>query len=46
MIGFRAENLPNFQKNNIGFKKTDKKQIVGRKKIDGFIRIEFHLVLL
>lgn len=29
-----------FQKNSIGFEKTDKKQIVGRKGIDGFVRIE------
>lgn len=40
MIGLRAEDLPDFQKNSIGFNKTDKKQIAGRKGIDGFVRIE------
>jgi len=32
--------LPDFQKNSIGLKKTDKKQIAGRKGIDDFVRIE------
>ncbi|WP_326845165.1 preprotein translocase [Streptococcus sanguinis] len=32
--------MPDFQKNSIGFEKIDKKQIVGRKGIDGFVRIE------
>jgi len=32
--------LPDFQKNSIVFEKIDKKQIVGRKGIDGFVRIE------
>ncbi|EGC22851.1 hypothetical protein HMPREF9388_0948 [Streptococcus sanguinis SK353] len=40
MIGLRLENLPDFQKNSIVFEKTDKKQIAGRKGIDGFVRIE------
>ena len=40
MIGLRAEDLSDFQKNSIGFEKTDKKQIAGRKGIDGFVRIE------
>ena len=40
MISLRAEDLSDFQKNSIGFKKIDKKQIVGRKGIDGFVRIE------
>jgi len=40
MIGLGAEDLPDFQKNSIGFEKTDKKQIAGRKGIDGFVRIE------
>jgi len=40
MIGLRAEDLPDFQKNSIVFEKTDKKQIAGRKGIDGFVRIE------
>ncbi|MFC2550217.1 preprotein translocase [Streptococcus sanguinis] len=32
--------MPDFQKNSIVFEKTDKKQIAGRKGIDGFVRIE------
>ncbi|WP_317627802.1 preprotein translocase [Streptococcus sanguinis] len=40
MIGLRTEDLPDFQQNSIGFEKIDKKQIVGRKGIDGFVRIE------
>jgi len=40
MIGLRAEDLSDFQKNSIVFEKTDKKQIAGRKGIDGFVRIE------
>ena len=40
MIGLRAEYMLDFQKNSIGFEKTDKKQIAGRKGIDGFVRIE------
>ena len=32
--------MPDFQKNSIGLKKSDKKQIAGRKGIDGFVRIE------